>query len=292
MFGVDDLLVAFASAAGQAAGKEIAKQLIQAICSDLATKEDIARAVAEIEQYVHQELRSIEDSSIIVDVDTAVKALSQYKLSNNRIDLSEENTQQLLNRCSSEIQRAIHDDGNYPWREFVAISRFVAVYSTFWAIKVFELKEENEVANFIDVLLEGGGLLQSVIQRIHAMEDEFISEFNVQYMVKKENLGEPGGHQVFGFSNYSRASYELHRGRYEGGVLCADTGWMLGHSLKPNDAVKRLRPGYDADVARIEAEKNFRQKKIYDPLSESVMALQALVTKMGGTQKDILDRFA
>ena len=78
MIGIDDLLIAFVSAAGKAAGEELANGLVKMITQNLATKEDVARAVAEIEQFVHQEFQAVEARAIIVDVDTAIRNLVQY----------------------------------------------------------------------------------------------------------------------------------------------------------------------------------------------------------------------
>lgn len=289
MIGVDDFLLALATAAGKELGAEIAKSLVHTTTHNLATKADIAKAVSQIENFVHQELQAIEAKSIIVDVDTVVRTLSQYEKSGQVADLLEQETQLLLNRVASEIQQAIHSDQNYLWREFVAVTRFVAVSSAFWSIKVFHLQRPNEIINLADVLLEGVGLLDQALQRIHVLEDEQISPLNVSEEIERERVD--GGRVIYIICH--RASYRLVRGRYPGGVIIAETDWLCAtmQDTTSGEVERKLRPQYDAHVARIKSESDSRQQMIYSPLANAISALRDLVKKLSGNPETTLLRF-
>jgi len=77
MVGIDDLLIAFATAAGKSAGEAIVKELIKGITNNLATKQDLANAVYEIKDYIYQELNAVEQRAIVADVDTAIRTIVQ-----------------------------------------------------------------------------------------------------------------------------------------------------------------------------------------------------------------------
>jgi hypothetical protein len=287
MIGIDDLLLAFASAAGKSAAQELAKELVWTITHNLATKEDIARAVIEIERYVHQEFKRVEQKAIVVDVDTAIRSLQQYERSGLPTDLSMEDTQLLLNRAATEIQQAIYEDENYPWREFVVIARFVTVSTAFWSVKVFDMQEPREIPNLVAVLIEGLSLLQKSLKLIHAMEDETISTLNVEHKTEREPPTEDTRTM---YHHFSRASYEMRRGRYESGVRRADTGWLVGQYNSPR-AEQLLRGEYQTNVARIQDEASKRQEKIYVPLNNSIASLRELIIKLGGTPEESMLRF-
>jgi hypothetical protein len=279
MVGIDDLLIAFATAAGKSAGETIVKELLKGITGSLATKEDLANAVAQIEDYVHQELLAVEARAIVIDVDTAIRNLKQYKNSGRYDDLLEQNTQQLLNRTASEIQAAISTDPRYLWNEFVAVSRFVAVYTTFWSVKALDLKQPNQIPNLVDAIVEGIQLLNGCLSKLHEMEDETISDLNVQKVTVREDRG-PKVHLEINFGINTRASFTEYRGRY-GGVRGFDTGWII-HADSENEAEDRMRPVYNAHVARIQSESQSRQEKIYKPLVDAINALQDLLNRMKG----------
>lgn len=281
MVGIDDLLLAFATAAGKSAGETIVRELIKGITGNLATKEDLAAAVAQIENYVHQELQAIEARAIVIDVDTAIRNLKQYNNSRRIEDLLEQHTQQLLNRTASEIQAAIHSDVNYPWKEFIAVARFVAVSTTFWSVKALDLKQPNELLNFVDAIVEGINLLNLCLVKIHEMEDETISQLNVQQVRVRGDDHLPKAHLTIGFTFNTRAWFVIHRGRYSGGSQGFDTGWI--HRLDTdNEAEQRMRPVYDSHVARIQSETKRRQDEIYKPLEDTIAAMNGLLNRLTG----------
>ena len=92
--GVDDVLVAMAVAAAQAIGTDIAKSMLRSSTAYLATKEDVERAVDQIESFVHQEFLEAEARGVASDIDTVVMNLAQYEKSELRKDLLQ--SQQLL----------------------------------------------------------------------------------------------------------------------------------------------------------------------------------------------------
>ncbi|MFW7208639.1 MULTISPECIES: hypothetical protein [unclassified Enterobacter] len=279
MVGIDDLLIAFATAAGKSAGETIVKELLKGITGSLATKEDLANAVAQIENYVHQELMAVEARAIVIDVDTAIRNLKQYKNSGRYDDLLEQNTQQLLNRTASEIQAAINSDARYLWNEFVVISRFVAVYTTFWSVKALDLKQPNQIPNLVDAVVEGLQLLNGCLSKLHEMEDETISDLKVEKVRVRDEIG-PKVHLEINFAINTRASFSEYRGRY-GGMRGFDTGWIIRHDDE-NEAENRMRPVYNAHVARIQSESQSRQEKIYQPLVNAINALEGLLYRLKG----------
>ena len=74
--GVDDVLVAMAVAAAQAIGTDIAKSMLRSSTAHLATKEDVERAVDQIESFVHQEFLEAEARGVASDIDTVVMNLA------------------------------------------------------------------------------------------------------------------------------------------------------------------------------------------------------------------------
>lgn len=282
MIGIDDLLIAFATAAGKSAGETLVKELVKGITGNLATKEDLAKAVAQIENYVHQELQAIEARAIVIDVDTAIRNLRQYQNSGSAEDLLEQHTQQLLNRTAAEIQAAIHSDANYPWKEFVAIARFVAVSTTFWSVKAIKWQRPNEIPNLVDALTEGISLLTLCLRKIHEMEDEKISNLNVEKVRVRNDDRMPKGTDIsISFTFNTRSSFSVYRWRYPGGSQGFDTGWI--HRLDDvNEAEERMRPIYNSHIIRIQDQSEHRQSEIYSPIETAIAAMNDLLNRMTG----------
>lgn len=279
MVGIDDLLIAFATAAGKSAGETLVKELLHGITSNLATKEDLAKAVEQIKGYVHQELQAVESKAIIIDVDTAIRNLRQYKNSGQLTDLSEQNTQQLLNRTASEIRSAIWSDANYPWREFVAVARFATVSTTFWSIKALQLQQPEQMPNLVDALIEAVDLLNLCLTKLHEMEDETITvPMGHQERTVREDTRTP---HFITHSMNGRAWYVMQRGRYPGGSITSDTGWLIG--VKDEwEARQKLDAEYQRNLARINEESLLRQRDIYKPLGDAIAAMNDLLNRLRG----------
>ena len=118
------------------------------------------------------------------------------------------------------------------------------------------------------------------------MEDETISVFNFARRTDKERGDKP---RDIMYWHYNRASYELRRGRYEGGVRVADTGWILGE-YNSNEAEQRLRGEYDENVRRIESEMVDRQRLVYVPLTNAIASLRQLLLKLSGNPTETMSR--
>jgi hypothetical protein len=76
--GIDDILLALAGKAAEGFGQQLASDLFGVFTSDLATKADLQNAVADIEQYVHQEFAQFESAIIMTSMINNEKLLADY----------------------------------------------------------------------------------------------------------------------------------------------------------------------------------------------------------------------
>jgi hypothetical protein len=75
MVGIDDLLVAAAEAAGKAVAADIAKDFVSAVLNFLATKDDIAAAVKQLEDYIGEQFDELRMDDFVTEVFSATAAL-------------------------------------------------------------------------------------------------------------------------------------------------------------------------------------------------------------------------
>lgn len=282
MVGIDDLLIAFATAAGKSAGEAIVKELIKGITSNLATKEDLANAVSEIKDYIYQELKAVEHRAIVADVDTAIRTIGQFNLSGNRIVLAEQQTQTLLNHAASELLNNIQSDTLYPWKQFVVISRFVAVNTAFWSIKALQFNEQTELLNLAKALSEGVYLLNLCKKQLHEMEDETVSEIRVEWRYVPDLTPDPSVTLRPNGEEYSRGVFRLLRGRYTGGFIEVKTQELNTTGDDNNDRVMALAINLrNKCLERINKEAAERQK-IYDSLQIAIDAINSMLARLNG----------
>ncbi|QMI49900.1 hypothetical protein [Burkholderia sp. MBR-1] len=284
--GVDDILMAMATAAGKELGKELAHEIVESIMGNLATKADIERAVREIEAYVHQEFLRFQDSQIAVEIDSSLRALAQFEASGNLADLNEASVLSALNRAFVEIQQqlAAPPSGygiDYLRIQFVPLTRYIATSIAFWAIRYYQLNRHDERPNFIAILRENRQLLTAAASQIHLIEDETITPISQdQHKWREiENAGE-GGPPIFAWYCEKRAWYTLNRNRYPGGTSLVDTGWLDYSPNEGGDVTVQLRDQHNADAARINTEAQFRQEKIYGPLGAAIGAIDTILSAL------------
>lgn len=282
MVGIDDLLIAFATAAGKSAGEAIVNELIKGITNNLATKQDLANAVYEIKDYIYQELQAVEQRAIVADVDSAIRTIDQFNSSRNRIVLAEQETQTLLNHAASELLNNIQSDPLYPWKQFVVISRFVAVNTTFWSIKALQFNDQAELLNFAKALSEGAYLLTLCQKKLHEIEDETVSEISVEWRFIPDLTPDPSVTLRPNGEEYSRGVFKLIRGRYIGGFREIKTQEINTTGEKNDDSVMSLTiPLRNNEIERINRE-SIERLKIYDSLQVAIDALNNMLARLSG----------
>lgn len=210
------------------------------------------------------------------------RTIDQFNSSRNRIVLAEQETQTLLNHAASELLNNIQSDPLYPWKQFVVISRFVAVNTTFWSIKALQFNDQAELLNFAKALSEGAYLLTLCQKKLHEMEDETVSEISVEWRFIPDLTPDPSVTLRRNGEEYSHGVFKLIRGRYIGGFREIKTQEINTTGEKNDDRVMSLTiPFRNNEIERINRE-SIERKKIYDSLQVAIEALSNMLARLSG----------
>ncbi|GJG96835.1 hypothetical protein [Cupriavidus pauculus] len=283
--GVDDLLIAMGAAAAEGFGKELARGLLSGVSSgNLATKEDLRKAVLEIESYIHQEFEAVQDRAVVHDVDVAILHLNQYRTSRNVSLLNIQEVQSRLNSAWADIDLLSATRGlDYFRVQFVPVTRFVATNFAFWSVLAYDINIQGAEKILIDVIKDGITKLKTTRQYLHLMEDETVSALTSQgnSYVEPRDPGSPRG--PFNRNHEGYACFTLYRGRYNPptGQKKIETGWIFNRTGKEAEDI--LRPRYQENLTRVDSETKSRLELIYSPLEEAIASMLDLLGKTGNS---------
>jgi len=146
--GVDDLLAACADAAAAAAGKAVGEGLVNGVLSALATKNDLAKAIAEVEDFIGKQFDDFRDDELTVNTFLAILSLRQYK--NNRGNKKYlDNAVPALGLAQGWLDREIGHLGEDVLRQrYVEVVNFVTADVAVWYNRA--RNDSHDKQNFVD----------------------------------------------------------------------------------------------------------------------------------------------
>lgn len=272
---VDDILIAFAKAAGTALGKEIAKELFNTLFGTLATKEDLKKAVIEIEAYTHQEFDTLRNDILYTNVTTGVAQLKDYNETGDIALLTLAYDHFTQSRSWIDSQRSKEGD-DFLRTQYVAIVQYVTADLALWVNYGLNVDPKKYKSTLIGRIDDHIALLNQASVQVNRMETESASSIQVRTKVyiPPHDPGDPREPPEAS----AQAWYDLYRGSYQEGSLHRTTIWLTDAS--GSEAVNIIRPEYDLDVNRIHVENQKRVDYIYDPVAHFSSAMTSLKNRL------------
>jgi hypothetical protein len=272
---IDDLIVSMAVAAAGGFGEGLARGMLAGITGgDLATKEDLRRAVKQIEEFVANEFEHFEDHEMVLNVDTAILNMKQYRDSGDPQWLNTISTQELLNRAAVDIRNTITTRGeDYLRMQFVPVIRFIGANIAFWSTALFDLGAQSARPALLNAIKEGLDYLVRSRKQIETMETEAVSP------MKTASLQVPNpdhGPRIFvgpPLLIVTRAFYLLTKRGYPQGQRERSSEWS---DASEQEASQKFEPERRKDVLRVDRQNQLRETNIYDPLDKLVASLKSL----------------
>jgi hypothetical protein len=272
---VDDILIAFAKAVGTALGKQIAKELFDSLFGTLATKEDLRKAVIEIEAYTHQEFDSLRNDILYTNVTTGISQLKDYNQNGDTTLLTLAYDHFSQSRSWIDSQRSKEGD-DFLRTQYAAIVQYVTADIALWVNYGLNVDPKKYKSTLIGRIDDHIALINQASFQVNKMETESTTSIQVKTNVYRppHDPGDP-----IEPTEYSAlAWYDLYRGSYAGGSLHKETGWLK--DAVSSDAVNMIKQEYDSDVDRIHTQNQKRIDYIYDPVSHFSSAMTSLKNRL------------
>lgn len=272
---VDDILIAFAKAAGTALGKQIAKELFTSLFGTLATKDDLRKAVNEINTYTHQEFDTLRNDILYTNVTTGVSQLKDYNQTGDISLLTLAYDHFTQSRSWIDSQRSKEGD-DFLRTQYVAIVQYVTADLALWVNYGLNIDTKKYKSTLIGRIDDHIALLNQASAQVSKMETESAS--SIQVKEKTYRPPHDPGDPIEPPEGSALAYYDLYRGSYPEGTLHKETGWLA--DAVGSEAVNIIKPKYDIDINRIHVENQKRVDYIYDPVAHFSSSMTSLKSRL------------
>jgi hypothetical protein len=260
MVGIDDLLVAAAEAAGKAVAADIAKDFVSAVLNFLATKDDIAAAVKQLEDYIGEQFDELRMDDFVTEVFSATAALQEYQNDPTDESYLDQSTDH-LNQAQAWLENQLgHDGMDFLRLQFVEVVKYVTTDIAAWYSKALL----GDWKNFQSSVARANNYLGNAINQIRNMEKVTVSDINQTVDYPMRDPGDPPG------ITWYHASFNWSSGAY--GQQWFDGG--PGRSAA--DALAKATTKRNAVLSQYQSDENFRQSTIYAPIQNFLKSINAL----------------
>jgi hypothetical protein len=265
------ILMEFVDAAGKAFGEKMADDLFNFLTKEIATKDSIAKAVAEIERYIAQVIDQLEKDLIESHLNHGIRAMADYENTKNENFLLEANNTVGEGVGLLDVKLGVQPELQRTY--FIAILHLLAIDVAIWIALCAKHKNNRGYRKSLsDRVDRTCTILQNGLNMIEDFEHETVGPPNVRMDMTRE--GEPGDPPMW---SYSYQGYvELTRKRYSGGIQEVAGEW---HGDNDAPAIDDSHAIYSREAARVIEEAQVREDKIYAPTRKFMNAIRKFQLK-------------
>lgn len=265
--GIDDVLLAAAAAAGKELGTELADDLFNAIFGSLATKDDLDRAVAKIEAFVHQELDELKTDIVTTDITSGISALKDFAKTRDKTFLESAYNNLTAARSWIDRQRE-HNDDDFLRLQYSWIVAYAVYDISLWTTRTFHIKFDGNADLLCGRIDDHILLLQSTLKQIKVMETESITTPHCEIRMDDYIPDPDSPHLPFTYHTYGW--YDMFRGTYPNGK---NTIERIIYGADKGQVLEQITPLYNSDVKRIATENQERVDLVYSPVNQFIQSM-------------------
>jgi hypothetical protein len=265
------LLAACAEAAAEAFGKQLANDFMDAVLSNLATKDDLVKAVADIERYIDQVIDKLEEDMIGAGLYAALARLADFKTSRHiHSEFLTDAGNELAHSFGQLTAQSMHDPNVFR-RYFVAIISLVtADIAVLVQLSVYN--DKSYIGTLVDHIKKDSALIEVCINKVEDFEHETAGPIWMEIVRPTGGPKNPSG--SFGY----RGHYNQIRKRYGGSRTVSGEWYGEGGAQDASGEITAIR---NRDVKRMTDEGQWRVDHVYSPARKCLKA--ALDMKLPST---------